>query len=107
MDRTSIESGGSDVYEATHCHQKWNHLPQIARHEIERFGNHLSQLKGEVNLCMAGYEKLWGMIGFNGLAHEVMEKKFNSDPMEYAVHGPAKTPNGDIWYNKNYYGEIV
>jgi hypothetical protein len=27
--------------------------------------------------------------------------------MEYAVHGPAKTPNGDIWYNKNYYGEIV
>ena len=40
-------------------------------------------------------------------AHEIMEKKFNSNPMEYAVHGPAKTPNGDIWYNKNYYGEIV
>ena len=40
-------------------------------------------------------------------AHEVLENKFNTDPMEYAVHGPAKTPNGDIWYNKNYYGEIV
>jgi hypothetical protein len=40
-------------------------------------------------------------------AHEILESKFNTDPMEYAVHGPAKTPNGDIWYNKNYYGEIV
>ena len=22
-------------------------------------------------------------------------------------HGRAKLSNGDIWYNKNYYGEIV